>query len=461
VTGRDLPGQGLTGQGATAPLSFAQEGCWHLSRLLPDDTSYNIRAGLRLRGELDVEALRRALADRIARQEILRTTYHESDGGAPVQVVGGLPATVLLELDLGDVPPDCRESEAMRLVLAEVDRPIDLTAGPVHRTVLVRLSPSEHLLVQVSHHIAVDWLSSIVADWELGTLYAAHAAGRTAELPPLRAQYRHYAERERAHAGGPAMRRGLGYWRTKLAGAPGGPRVCPGYRDPAAAVLEAAMVKFPLPTDAMRRLIALARAERTTPFVVTLATWAATLFRHTGQDDMVLVSDVSTRANSQFEGLIGMFVNAIALRVQTDGGLSFRQLVARVRRTVMESVMHAVPFQRIVEESHSGRDWGWDWKHLNHLGFVVHPYGTESSRRAGPDWGLELRWLSVPVARSHVELNMHLVTTLGGDWWGHLTYRPRTMPAAAAARLAGGYATLVAEASQEPDAPLARLACEA
>jgi hypothetical protein len=448
------------GEGATAPVSFTQEGYWLLSRLLPTDSSYNLRGGLRLRGALDVEALRRALTDLATRHEILRTTYRENGSGVPVQVVGGLPATVLEEVDLQDIGCADREASARRLALAEAARPIDLFAGPVRRVLLLRLSPTEHWLIDICHHIAVDWLSGRIADWELRTLYWAHATGKSASLPPLRMQYREYAAREREHVDDPSLHSALRYWEAKLTGAPGGPRVSPEYRDASAGGLEVATVTLSLPHGTMSRLTALARTERTTPFVATLAAWASTLLRYTGQDDIVMISDVSTRVNRDLEAMIGLLANALALRVQTGGNVTFRELIARVRRTVMESIVHGVPFQRIVEVSGSGRDWGWDWKQLSHMGFIVHPSGPEWSRPGSPAWPLDTTNLEIPNDQSHVELNMHLSNS-SDDWWADLIYRRRTMPAEAASRLGNSFVKMLESASLSPDLPVARLDCGA
>jgi hypothetical protein len=450
----------LPGEGAIGPLSFAQEGCWLLSRLLPTDSSYNIRSCLRLRGPLDVVALRRALAELVARHQILRTTYHECGAGVPVQLVGPLPANLPEEVDLRDVPAADREAAALRAARAEAARPIDLSAGPVYRVVLLRLAPAEHWLLDICHHVAVDWLSALVANGELRALYSAFAAGRGSPLPALRLQYRHYAAREREHVDDPRIGAGLAYWRAKLSGAPAGPALSPGYRHPAAGGLEVANLRLPLPAESMERLIALARAERATPFAATLACWAATLFRHTGQDDVVMVSDVSTRANRHLQALVGLLVNAIALRVQVSGYATFRQLVARVRRTVAESIVHGVPFQRIVEESGLGREWGWEWNQLRHLGFVMHPYGPQASRPSAPDWPLRADVVEIANDQSHLELNLHLTSTPGG-WWADLTHRRRTTSAEAASRVGRGFVTLLESASRSPDEPVARLACGA
>ncbi|MCT9935427.1 condensation domain-containing protein, partial [Planotetraspora sp. A-T 1434] len=166
------------------PLSFAQQRLWFLHEFEPDSGEYVTFAGLRLRGSLDVPALRSALSGLVARHESLRTTFEEVDGRG-VQVVHPPYDVDLPVRDLSALPGPEREAELGRLLSAERARPFDLRRGPLLRPGLVRLAAGEHVLTLALHHIVTDgWSMGVLAE-ELGVLYGAGVRGEAAGLPVL------------------------------------------------------------------------------------------------------------------------------------------------------------------------------------------------------------------------------------------------------------------------------------
>ncbi|HEV2734694.1 MAG TPA: amino acid adenylation domain-containing protein, partial [Longimicrobiaceae bacterium] len=205
--------------GRPLPLSFAQQRLWFIDRLAPGSAAYNIPSALRLRGRLDVAALRAAVGGVVRRHEALRTVFADV-GGEPVQVVGAPRAVPVPLADLRGLGAEERSAELRRLAREESLRPFDLAAGPVLRCALVRVDEEEHALLFTLHHVAGDAWSMELLTGEVAALYDASSRGEPSPLPPLPVQYADYAVWQRAWLSGDVLERQLGWWRGRLAGAP-------------------------------------------------------------------------------------------------------------------------------------------------------------------------------------------------------------------------------------------------
>ena len=324
-------------RGDRAPVSFQQERMWFLDRFEAGGSTFSITAALRLAGELDMAALERALGELARRHETLRTRF-ESEDGRPVQVVEPPRPAFLAPVDLTGAPDPQRELRIR--VEAEAAAPFDLARGPVWRALLLRLDPRLHALVMTLHHIVTDGWSMGVLVRELGALYEAASPGHGAALPEPPIQYADYAIWQRRWLAGAELERQLAYWRRQLDGVP--PLELPADRPRLAAQSHAgARVRGRLDPDLTDRLRRLARAEGATLHMVLLAAYALILARWSGQDDFAVGMPVANRTHEETEGLIGFFVNTLALRVQPGGaGTTFRDLLARVRESALGAYAH-------------------------------------------------------------------------------------------------------------------------
>jgi amino acid adenylation domain-containing protein len=355
------------GRGATAqairraprdsapPLSYAQQRLWFLDQLEPGSAAYNIPAALRLEGRLDAAALERSLREIVRRHESLRTTFQEV-GGEPAQVISPEAGLSFRVVSLEDLPPAGREAEARRLALEEARRPFDLARGPLLRAALVRLAAESHLALFTLHHIVSDGWSHGVLTRELAVLYAAFSAGLPSPLEELPIQYADYAAWQRGRLSGDELERQLGYWRGRLRDAPALDLPTDRAR-PAAQSSRGKTLPLTLDTSLSEALKELSRREGATLFMTLLAAFQALLSRHTGQEDLVVGTPVAGRQLLETEGLIGFFVNTLALRTDLSGDPTFRELLARVRETALGAYAHQdVPFERLVEELQPERD---------------------------------------------------------------------------------------------------------
>ncbi|MCY1015586.1 non-ribosomal peptide synthetase [Pyxidicoccus sp. MSG2] len=336
-----------------APVSFSQERMWLQERLEPGSAALNIPTAVRLSGELDVDALRNALQELVHRHEALRTTFVEQQGRVLQQIVPsldvGLPVVAV---------HDGREAEAWRRLHADARQPFDLEQGPLLRAVLYRWDTREHLLLLNLHHIVSDGWTMGVLVKELGALYPALASGQPASLPPLPLQYADFASWQRDWLRGETLDTQLGYWRQQLD--PSAVLELPTDRPRTADTsTRGARQTRLLPPELLESLQALALREGRTLFTLLLSAWQVLLSRYSGQDDVVVGSPVAGRNRAELEGLVGLFVNTVALRADLSGDPSFLELMGRVHEKVLGAFAHQdLPFEKVVEALKPGRQLG-------------------------------------------------------------------------------------------------------
>ena len=341
--------------------SFAQQRVWFLDQLEPQNSAYNMPDAYRLVGPLDVTTLELAINEIVSRHEALRTTFAAADR-EPTQVIAPALRVPLPVVDLEPLPLAQREAEALRLAVQEGQRPFDLSKGPLLRAQLLRLGDEEHVLVLIVHHIVSDGWSVEVLRRELATLYTALSRGRPSLLPELPVQYADFAAWQRKWLEGGAMARELAYWKERLAAA--SEFELPSDRPrPTLLTFDGAHHALMFSPELSSALKTLSQREGVTLFMTLLAAFSALLYRYTGQEDIVVGAPIANRDRAEIEGLIGFFVNTLALRIDLSptqaGALTFRELLARVREVCLGAYAHQqLPFEKLVEELRPQRDPG-------------------------------------------------------------------------------------------------------
>jgi hypothetical protein len=337
------------------PLSFAQRGLWFLDRLQPGNPAYILPMALRLTGRLDRAALARALDEVVRRHESLRATFLVQDG-EPVQAIAPRLRLPLPLIDLRSLDPSARRAETRRLAEGEARRPFDLEEGPLLRTTLVWLGEDDHAVLFAMHHLVSDAWSLGVLVREVAALYGAFSQGRPSPLPELPIQYPDFVEWQREHLSGEALERQIAYWREQLASAPTA-ELPADRRRPAVQTFRGAFLNTALPPALSERFRALCQRHGATLFMALLALFEALLARYTGQDDVVVGTTIANRRQTELEGLIGLFVNTLALRGDLSGDPPFAELLARVRRSTLGAYAHQdLPFERVVQEVAQARE---------------------------------------------------------------------------------------------------------
>ncbi len=330
---------------ARVPLSSGQQRLWFVHRTEPS-AAYNVPLVLRMAGHLDRTALVAAVGDVVARHEPLRTVFPE-DAGVPFQEVApsAQPWTRIVEVGRADLDAS---------VALAVGHVFDLATETPLRASLFAVSPSEHVLLLLFHHIAVDGVSMSPLLRDLGVAYQARAAGGPPNWSPLPVQYADYTLWQRELCGDRAdddslIARQLEFWRSTLAGIPQELSLPADRPRPAAPTRRGATVRIDIEPRLHRGLAELATATRTTLPMVLQAGVAVLLSRLGAGTDIPIGTSVAGRADEALNELVGYFVNTLVLRTDTSGDPSFRQLLARIRTANLAAYVHQdVPFDQVV-----------------------------------------------------------------------------------------------------------------
>jgi amino acid adenylation domain-containing protein len=427
------------------PLSFAQQRLWFLHQLEPESPFYNIPFAVRLAGELDVDALRGALAEIVRRHEALRTTFR-ADAAGSWQVVH--PAPDSFELPVADVrvlPGEWAEGEVLRLMADEAEHPFDLRRDPMLRALLIRIAEREHVLVLNLHHVAGDGWSIGVLFRELAALYGALRDGTSSPLAALPVQYADFAAWQRAWLRDEVLDAQLAYWRARLAGAPPVLELPTDRARPAVQSHRGEVRAFDVSTQVTARLRALARGEDATLFMVLLAAYSLLIHRLSGRDDVVVGSPVAGRVRAETEEMIGFFVNTMALRTDLSGDPTFRALLARVRENTLEAYAHQdLPFERVVEELHPERA-------LSHNPLFQVAFALQNVDMDPVDLpGLSLRLEDVDSGTSKLDLFLEMAER-DGRLRGSLEYATDLWEPASIDRMIGLFQQLLESVAAHPD----------
>jgi natural product biosynthesis luciferase-like monooxygenase protein/amino acid adenylation domain-containing protein/FkbM family methyltransferase len=416
------------------PLSYAQQQIWIQERLAPGSPAFHLPAALDCEGELDVASLASALREIVRRHEALRARIVLTEDG-PVQTLGSAEAS-LPAIDLSALPAAARAAEAGRLSAEEARRPFDLERGPLLRSSLLRLAPDRHRLLLTVHHLAADALSVGLLLRELGQPPAGP--------PALR--YVDFALWQREHLRGETLAALLDHWTGQLRGLP--PLELPADR-PRPAVPSHRGGRRPVRLDDADALRAAGRAEEATLFMVLLAGFQAVLGRHAGQDDVAVGTAVANRPDPALEGTVGLFLETLVLRTGLAGDPTFRQLLARVRETVLAALAHQeLPFQRLVESLQPERELARG--PLFQVFFGLRGGPEPMPEILGVQAALAERWTGA----TQLDLSLSLEEEGLTGW---LEHDADLFDAPTAERLAGHLRTFLAAAVAEPDRRLADL----
>ncbi|MEU7173690.1 amino acid adenylation domain-containing protein [Micromonospora tulbaghiae] len=428
--------------GAEVPLSYAQERVWFMDQLAPGEAAYHIAVPLRVRGPLDVDALRAALTGLAERHESQRTRFPADADGRPTVVVADTADVPLTVVDAPD------EAAAQALVDAAAAEPFDLANGPLLRALLIRLTAEDHVLFLAQHHIVGDGWSVDVLLRDLITLY------RGGEPPALPIQYGDFAVWEAQELDGPQARAHVDYWKQRLAGIT--PLELPLDRPrPATQTYRGDFVEFQLDPAATEALNTLTRDSGGTLFMTLLAAYQVLLARHAGQDDFAIGASVAGRSAPELENLVGMFINMLPLRADLGDDPTFTELLERTRRTVLDGFEHAeVPFAKVVHELGLPRDVS--RSPVFQAMFVLQNY--EMGRFTGVSRTDEVTfsWTPMELQATRFDFELHAVETVDG-LWGKLVFNTDLFDRVTVERMAQRWTALLDAVVAAPDTPVSRL----
>lgn len=337
------------------PITAEQEHLWLLHQMDPNVHYFNHTHAYRLKGDLNIDAVERAINEMVRRHENFRTSLPEIDG-KPRAVVAPQLQIPLERVEVPELPVEDRYERLQALVTAYTCRPFDLLKGPLIRATLFRVTEHEHAVMLTLHHLITDFVSYDLVDREFFALYDAFSRGLPSPLPELPVQFGDFAYWLDQWMKSEEAARQADYWLRKLADLPRLDLVTDMPR-PHTRSFSAVRLVWTLPEPLWVQFKQLCASENVTRFTAFLVVFAMLLREYSGKDDIPIATPVSSRKHLETQPLIGYFLNTIVYRLDLSGNPSFRELLQRTRMTTLEAMVNSdLPFEFLLNKLQAERD---------------------------------------------------------------------------------------------------------
>jgi amino acid adenylation domain-containing protein/FkbM family methyltransferase/non-ribosomal peptide synthase protein (TIGR01720 family) len=427
------------------PLSFAQERLWFLETMGGVGAAYNVAAAVRIAGPLRAEALAQAFADVQHRHAVLRAQFVDVDGVPAQQARPGIE-------DLQHVDCAGDAQAAVEAARAQAQQPFDIAADRLVRATLYRITADDHLLAVTLHHLISDGGSLGILVRELVDHYQAAVRGESMALPPLAFQYSDFARSQRDWLQGEDVAREVQYWRDQLLDAPEAITLPVDRPRPGVTTFVGANAPVVIPPTVAEAVRQYATRTGATPFMVFLSAYAYLLCRTAGQDEVVIGVPVAERSVDGTDALIGLFVNALPIRVACGGDATFASLVESVKTTVLDALAHGdVPWEFLLDALQPRRD-------LSRAPLFQVTFTLQEDPAAELQIpGLTFAPVPMSTGAAKFEWSFELQPTPDGGCAGVLEYNTDLFDAATIAEVVERFQRVVEAGLRAPTAPLSTI----
>ncbi|MBK5304160.1 MULTISPECIES: non-ribosomal peptide synthetase [Gammaproteobacteria] len=433
-----------SGIATVSPVTFAQRRLWLMHEMMGADSApYNETSIFLCRESLDIPRFNQALNDVITRHSALRTRFEQDVTELNAVVGTGEQYTVEL-VDLRFVPG--RKRPSLRGLVQELaKRPFDLNVAPLFRVKLFRLKDSAYLLCFVFHHIITDrWSGNLIAS-DLVTAYLHRCRGeKDSPLPSLPFSFIDYAY-EDAQGGDQAhLKVCTDYWSATLADSPATLSLPLDRARPPVQTYQGARHRFALKPETVDRLATLGAQHGCSRYMSLLAIFALFLSKYASQNDVVIGTPVSGRSKKEYESLVGLMVNTVALRIEQHDNDSFYQYLEKVREVCLGAFAHQdLPFDAVVDAVQPARS-----KSYSPLYQVMFTHQV-NNRSSGTESGFfEMLDFDAQLAKFDLTLS---IDEMPGAAVCFFEYNTDLFDASTIARFAEHFNNLLLDATQHPE----------
>ncbi len=354
--GHTLPDKIAASETRQDELSYAQQRLFFLHRWESEAATYNIPVAFRLHGAVDLSLIEQCVSEIAGRHATLRATFTVT-GNTARSVLSPDAGPSFSLANPGSTTGDGVEPQWVAIVSREARRSFDLEKGPLLRVMAIRTGEQEVILLFNMHHIIADGWSLGVLFHELSTMYDARITGRAVLLPELTVSFSDYAHWQRQWLGGGACTAQLNYWKSALSGELPLLALPTDRPRPVSRASNGAVCRFRIDAGLRDHLEALCREKDVTLYMCLLAAFYVLLHRYSHQDDIIVGTPIANRNHPGTEGLIGFFVNTLALRADLSGNPTFDELLVRVKSVALDAYENQdIPFEQVIAELNLERD---------------------------------------------------------------------------------------------------------
>ena len=383
----------------------------------------------------------------VARHESLRTNFLSEDGIAR-QVIRGPEGWSVNYRDYSEQDYTQALAAACEDAYQESLRPFDLSHDWLFRVAVTQLSATESFVFVNMHHIISDGWSIYVLIKEFIGVYDSLSKGLTPNIPALQVQYADYAAWQRQYLTGETLDRQSKYWKEKLTGVDA-LELPTDRKRPKSQTFNGAAVNFEVGEEIKRQLMGLSKENDATAFMTLHSVFKVLLYRHSGQDDICVGVPIANRTRTETEGLIGFFVNTLALRCDMGGNPKFKQLLEQVKKTTLEAYAHQdLPFEKVVDLVQPQRDPS--RSPLFQVMFVLQ--NTPSAEKILPELSIKMEELECEISK--FDLTLMLDEGNENGFYGKLEYNTDLYDRSTIERMVGNFLILLKEVLTNPDRTL-------
>ena len=337
-------------------LSKSQRRMWLMSQSEQGSVTYSIPLNYIIDGDIDLVMLEKSVQAVVDRHESLRTLFVMDKGEPRQQVL--TPASARFRLGTADVRSEADPAAAAAvLVQQESKKAFRLDQDLLIRMLAIRVEEREYFLHFNIHHIISDaWSLSLMFQEILGN-YQRMKEGTFEPLAPPSLQYKDYAEWQHRLITSGRMDESRKYWGKALAG-PYPPFTLPtDFPRPDVQSFDGDGIEMEVAKKDLDALRNLAMETNTTLYIVVLAAFKTLIFHYSGHRDVILGTDLAGRVNADTEGMLGMFINVMAIRSHPHASATFRDYLNDVKQSFLQAVLHQeYQFDDIVADLLTDRD---------------------------------------------------------------------------------------------------------
>ena len=325
------------------PLSTAQKRVYYTCNMANDmPTLYNMPGAIILDKIPDIQKLENCFKFLIKRHSSLRTYFEIIDGN----VVQKINDNIEFNLKVSN-----GKFNNIDKILKDFVKPFDLSNAPLFRTELVKLDNNKALLLFDIHHIICDGTSLSILIDELSKLY------NSISLENINIDYKDFTLWEKEQLENNNFKESKEFWLNTFNDEIPVLNLSYDYPRPASLSFKGAKYKTTLDKNISKQIYKLAKDLNTTPFIILICVYYIILSKYSRQNDLVVGTPIIGRSKQEFNNIVGMFVNTLALRNNINNNLNFKEFLNNVKTNFIKAMQYQdYPFNELVNALNIKRD---------------------------------------------------------------------------------------------------------